>query len=123
MQPLQALREARGLSQYDLAEIAAVTQPAIAHLSAGALCVRAQKPDLIASAVGVTPEEIAWNGPVFRLAEAHRLIGRALDGEGRGHGLRAMKLLWAWLAQTRRASVSETVIDGDGGGDDDVATE
>ncbi len=121
MHTLRALREARNLTQYDLADLAGVTQGAISQLESGqsftgkdSLPVGGKKRALIAQAVGVEVDEIAWDGPAFKLAEAHRLIGRALAGDGRGFGLRAVRLLMTWAVETRPAGVAaETVSEGE----------
>ena len=108
MKTLRELREARGMSQADLARECGLAQSTVSHLEStwrppdrDTLCVGPERRAILAAAVGATPEEIAWDGDEWRIAEAARLIARANETGMRGFALKAMPLLMAWLARTR----------------------
>jgi transcriptional regulator with XRE-family HTH domain len=101
MQTLRALREAKGLTQTDLASRSGITQAAVSLFETGALPGR-QSQNLLADVLGVTPDEIAWDGLEWQLAEAARLIGIAQNRGGREPVLEAVRLLSKWLGATRK---------------------
>ncbi len=105
MQTLRTYRQRKGLSQNALAVSVGVSQAAIQTMETGTICLSPENREKIAHTLDVSPDEIAWGGPDFVLAEVVRLAQSALDADRRGDALAAMRLLTSWLSLTRPDSL------------------